>query len=55
MTMKAKKRDQRQTGDHAEFLRRDREDEVGMRVRQNALDRAFARAAAEPAARMKTV
>ena len=36
--------------DDAELLRRDGEDEVGMRVGQDALDRALARTAPEPAA-----
>ena len=34
----------------AELLRRDREDEVGVAVGQDALDRALARPAPEPAA-----
>ena len=41
---------QRQTDEDAELLRRDGEDEVGVRVRQDALDHALARPAAEPAA-----
>ena len=55
MTMKAKIDTHKQTGDNAEFLRRHGEDEIGMRIGQNALDRAFARPFAEPAAGMKTV
>ena len=46
-------RQQREAEDDAEFLGADREDEVGMAVRQDALDRALARAAAEPAAAQK--
>ena len=43
-------RDQRQAERDAEFLRRHREDEVGVALGQHALDRALARASAEPAA-----
>ena len=43
-------RDQRQAERDAEFLRRHREHEVGVALRQQPLDRALARAAAEPAA-----
>ena len=43
-------RDQHQAEHDAEFLGRDREDEVGVAVGQDALDGALARAAAEPAA-----
>ena len=43
-------RHQNQAQHDAEFLGADREHEIGMAVRQDALDRALARAAAEPAA-----
>ena len=43
-------RDQHQAERDAEFLRRHREHEVGVALRQQPLDRALARAAAEPAA-----
>ena len=43
-------RDQHQAQHDAEFLGRDREHEVGMALGQDALDRALARAAPEPAA-----
>ena len=43
-------RHQHEAEHDAELLRRDREDEVGMAVRQDALDRALARPEAEPAA-----
>ena len=49
-TMKAKQDDQQQADDEAELLARDGEDEIGMRVGQHHLDRAFARAAAGQAA-----
>ncbi len=45
-----KSSDERHAEDDAEFLGRDREDEVGMRVRDDALDDAFARPLAEPVA-----
>ena len=44
-----------ETGDDAEFLRRDGEDEVGMRVGQDALERAFAGALARPATGIKAL
>ena len=47
----AEEGDQREAGDHAEFLAGDGEDEVGVRVGQNALVDALARPAPEPAAR----
>ncbi len=43
-------RDQHQAEHDAELLGRDREHEVGVALRQDALDRALARPAAEPAA-----
>ena len=48
--MKAEQRDQHEAEHDAEFLGRDREDEVGVAVGQDALHRALARPAAEPAA-----
>ena len=47
----AEEGDQRHAGDHAEFLAGDGEDEVGVRVGQDALVDALARPAPEPAAR----
>ena len=46
-------RDQQQAEQQAELLAGDGEDEVGVRVRQHLLDRAFARAAAEQPAAVK--
>ena len=51
--MKANSATSTRQSDDAEFLGRHREDEVGMAVGQDALDRALARAAAEPAAAQK--
>ena len=48
--MKAKSTSSGDADDDAELLGRDREDEVRMGVGQDALHRALARAAAEPAA-----
>ena len=48
--MKAKIAARREAGDDAELLAGHGEDEIGVRVGQNALDRAFARPLAEPAA-----
>ena len=45
--------DQHQAEHDAELLGRDREHEVGMAFRQDALDRALARAAPEPAAALE--
>ena len=50
MTTRAKISDQPDADDDAELLGRDREDEVGVGVREDALDDALARPAAEPAA-----
>ena len=50
ITMNAKKRDQRETQHDAEFLRRHREHEIGVALRQEPLDRALAGTAAQPAA-----
>ena len=48
--MKANSATSDQAEHDAEFLAGDREDEIGMAVGQDALHRAFARPAAEPAA-----
>ena len=48
--MKANSDSRPMTGQHAEFLARDREDEIGMRVGQDGLHDALARPAAEHAA-----
>ena len=45
--------DQYQAEHHAELLGRDREHEVRVTFRQNALDRTFPRTAPEPAAPLK--
>ena len=52
-TMKAKIVNEQQAGHDAEFLAGHGEDEIRMSVGQNALDRAFARPFAEPAAGRK--
>src|SRR5262249_15421441 len=48
-----KQRRQNEAKHHAELLGRDRKDEIGVTFREHALDRAFARSAAEPAAANK--
>ena len=48
--MKANTPDDHQADDQAEFLAGDREDEVGVRIGQDVLDPALARAAAQQAA-----
>src|SRR5436305_7210147 len=50
----SKQRDQNHAGYDAEFLAGDRENEIGMAVGKDALQRAFARSFAEPAAADET-
>ncbi len=50
-TTKANSADDEQAGDEAELLAGDGEDEIGMRVGQHLLHRAFARTAAHRARR----